>query len=198
VPGGWSWRLVAPAGRETLHGVAPPAGAKTARRAGYSGLQLSRRPRVSQSPTLAATAPPDPGAERVRGRLMAASLATLLDGVRGAREALPHLAALEASLARHGASAIEALPERWRRRLGAQLGSLPLPPDDAPLLDLVRRLQAMPAAGDAAAAPAPAAPTRPWLADPAFDPERTVVVREISHSEFMDLAEGKDRVDDGR
>jgi hypothetical protein len=31
------------------------------------------------------------------------------------------------------------------------------------------------------------------LADPAFDPERTVVVREISHSEFMDLAEGRER-----
>lgn len=151
---------------------------------------------MSQPPPPATTPPPpDAGAERVRGRLMAASLAALLDGVRGARAALPHLAALEASLARQGASAIEALPEHWRRRLGAQLGSLPLPADDAPLLDLARRLQAAPAG---AASAAPAAPLRPALADPAFDPERTVVVREITHSEFMDLASGKERPDGER
>ncbi len=124
---------------------------------------------------------------------MAASLAALLDAVRGAREALPHLAALEASLAQHGATAIEALPERWRRRLGAQLGSLPLPPDDAPLLDLVRRLQASPVAADPTAT---AAPPRRLITDLAFDPERTVVVREISHSEFMNLSEGTPRTQD--
>lgn len=129
----------------------------------------------------ASTPAPDAGAELVRGRLMKASLGALLDQVRGAREALPHLAALEISLGTHGAAAIEAIPERWRARMCAQLGSLPLAEDDAPLLDLRRRL----AASLERAAPAP----RPTPADSAFDPERTVVVRELTHSEFMNLSD---------
>jgi hypothetical protein len=132
------------------------------------------------------------GADLVRGRLMKASLAALLDRVRGSREALPLLAALETALGTHGAGAIEATPERWRSRMCAQLSSLPLPEDDAPLLDLQQRLLA------SLAPRPPAAPLAHPLADPLFDPERTVVVREISHSEFMNLSEGTPRTQDSQ
>ena len=44
-------------------------------------------------------------ADRLRGRLMAASLGSLLDRVRGSREVLPHLAALELGLLAEGMAA---------------------------------------------------------------------------------------------
>jgi len=203
------------------------------------------------APAVPATTPPktaalDDPADRLRGRKMAASLGRLLDRVAGARDALPHLAALEQALDQRGAVAVESIPPRWRDRIGAQLGSLPLPADDPPLRDLLQRLrggaaepsppppapapaaaraappvpapaaapvpadlpplefvlpaesEAVVAAPAAVPAPAPApAPARPaplsmsaLMQGSAIDTESTVVVRELSHSEFMAMADG--------
>lgn len=124
--------------------------------------------------------PPDPrpdDADRVRGRLMHASLKALLDRVPGSRHALPHLAALENSLGQRGAGAIEAIAPHWRARIHAQLASMPRADDDAPLQDLLARV-ARPAGSGRSAAPAAGG----------FEFERTVVIQEISHSEFMAVA----------
>jgi hypothetical protein len=113
-------------------------------------------------------------AQRLQGRLMADSLGRLLDQARGSREVLPHLAALERSLLQRGALAVEHVPPHWLGRICSQLSSLPLPEQDAPLHDLLGRLMKRLEAqfeddGHARAG---------------FDPHRTVVVREISHTEF--------------
>jgi hypothetical protein len=126
-------------------------------------------PQPNDSPAQRA---PDEAADRVRGRLMAQSLMQLLDRVRGAREVLPHLAALERALLERGAMAIDMVPAKGLGKICSQLLSLPLPPDDPVLRDLLRRLLG---AQEALRAP-------PAYGD--FDPERTVVVREVSHSEF--------------
>ena len=114
------------------------------------------------------------GVARLKGRLMAQSLGQLLDRARGAREVLPHLAALERSLLELGAPAIDRVPAHWLHRICSQLSSLPLPEEDPPLHDLLQRLMDRLQADQ----------ERPAVHDE-FDPERTVVIREISHSEFM-------------
>lgn len=120
----------------------------------------------------APTAPPDP-----TGARMARALGRLLDQARGAREVLPHLAALERGLVNEGAAAIDRIPEHWLGRIVSQLSSLPLPADEAPLHELLKRLSGRLKGG-----------TIDWQ-EPSipggFDPERTVVIREISHSEFL-------------
>ena len=113
---------------------------------------------------------PDDGRDRVRGRLMQQSLAALLDRVRGAREVLPHLAALEQALGQQGSRAIDRVPPHWLAKICSQLSSLPLPEDDGPLQDLQSRLLA-------------ALRGQRSEQDEA-EAERTVVIREISHSEF--------------
>jgi hypothetical protein len=105
---------------------------------------------------------------------MAQSLGLLLDRARGAREVLPHLAALERSLLEDGAGAIDRVPTHWLHRICTQLSSLPLPEQDPPLHDLLQRLM------DRLQAQQDRLNVREE-----FDPERTVVIREISHSEFM-------------
>ena len=105
---------------------------------------------------------------------MAQSLGQLLDQARGSREVLPHLAALERSLLERGASAVDLVPPHWIGRICSQLSSLPLPAQDSPLHDLLGRLMKRLEAqfeydGHARAG---------------FDPHRTVVIREISHTEF--------------
>lgn len=111
------------------------------------------------------------------GRRMAAALGRLLDKARGAREVLPHLTALERALKHHGKVAIDRIPEHWLARITSQLSSLPLPDDEAPLHELLQALseRLRPAAMEWEA---PSLPCR-------FDPEETVVIREISHSEFL-------------
>ena len=104
---------------------------------------------------------------------MALSLGLLLDRARGSREVLPHLAALERGLLEHGLGAIDRVPPHWLGRICSQLSSLPLPEQDPPLHDLLRRLVAA-QQGDS--------PEDENRRD--FDPERTMVIREISHSEF--------------
>lgn len=114
------------------------------------------------------------GTDRIRGRLMGQSLAALLDRVRGAREALPLLAGLEQGLGSRGAAAIEQIALPVRRRICTQLASLPLPPEDAALQDLQDRLlRSLAQLHD----------------DESSGPfERTVVIRELTHSEFMAVA----------
>ncbi|MCC6851279.1 MAG: hypothetical protein GX886_16880 [Comamonadaceae bacterium] len=115
-------------------------------------------------------------AELLRGRLMQRSLRALLDQVRGARDVLPHLAALEGALGEQGAAAVERIPLQFVGKVFRQLRVLPLPEDDAPLQDLVARLQhALRQAG----------PATTHRLSP-FDPEATVVIMEGSHSDFMD------------
>lgn len=104
---------------------------------------------------------------------MAVSLGLLLDRARGARDVLPHLAALERALLEQGLGAIARVPANWLGRICSQLSSLPLPEQDPPLHDLLRLLIAAQQGDD---------PEDDRRRD--FDPERTMVIREISHSEF--------------
>ena len=114
------------------------------------------------------------GVARLKGRLMAQSLGQLLDRAPGARDVLPHLAALERALLEAGVSAINRVPAHWLHRICTQLSSLPLPEEDPPLHDLLQQLM------DRLQTPH----DRLHVSE-AFDPERTVVIREISHSDFM-------------
>lgn len=119
------------------------------------------------------------GADRPRDRLMAHALGRLLDRVPGAREVLPHLAALERGLLEQGAQALNGVPGHWLARICSQLSSLPLPEDDTALHDLLDRLTAAQEAQRAERDNLP------------FDIERTVVIEEISHSDFMAVARGE-------
>ena len=127
-------------------------------------------------------------AEQLRGRLMAASLGRLLDRVRGSREVLPHLAALERGLLTDGMAAFDKVQPHWLRRIASQLGSLPLPEDDAPLQELLHRVMDM------------LESERSALDNVPFDMERTVVIEEMSHTDFMAVtrADAPTEVDDGR
>ena len=118
-------------------------------------------------------------ADRLRGRLMALSLGQLLDKARGAREVLLHLAALERALLESGMAAIDQVPVNWLGRICSQLSSLPLPDQDPPLHDLLKRLRDK-----------VQAQSNEWERDDMLSSERTVVIREISHSEFA-AAEGE-------
>lgn len=116
----------------------------------------------------------DEPTERLRGRLMALSLKGVLDQVRGSREVLPHLAALESGLAEHGTDAIRRIPPHWLPKICTQLSSLPLPEEEAVLQDLLDRLMVTLKENQ-----------RPATVSGDFDPERTVVIREITHTDFM-------------
>jgi hypothetical protein len=119
-------------------------------------------------------------ADRVRGRLMQQSLGALLDRVRGSRDVLPHLAALEASLGRHGPAVIATIAVPMLAKICSQLSSLPLPPKDPPLHDLLTRLLDRLEAQQ---------PTPQYLST--FVGENTLVIQEASHSEFLDLAQSQ-------
>jgi len=133
--------------------------------------------------TRPSAAPAAAAAADLPGRQMAHALGRLLDRARGSREVLPHLAALERGLISHGSAAIDRIPKEWLGRIATQLASLPLPPEEAPLHDLLQRLSGRLDNG-----------MIEWK-EPSihgsFDPERTVVIREISHSEFMAEAEAQ-------
>ena len=127
-----------------------------------------------QKPVAPQPARREDASQLTRGRLMAKSLKELLDRVRGAREVLPHLAALERGLLERGADAIQRIPPHWLPKICSQLSSLPLPEQDPPLQDLLDRLMDTLRENQ-----------RPSSMNGDFDPERTVVIREISHSDFM-------------
>jgi len=130
-------------------------------------------------------------ADRLRGRMMQKALTVLLDQVRGSREALPHLAALEAWLGEHGSGCIERVPLHQLQRMFTQLRVLPLSAEDSVQQDLVRSIQRAlrsHVTPDPAAVPPPEPPPPP--PKPAFDPEATVVISEASHSDFMRALNG--------
>ena len=119
---------------------------------------------------------------------MAQSLGLLLDRARGAREVLPHLAALERGLLAEGMAAFNKVQPHWLRRIASQLGSLPLSEDDEPLQDLLHRVMDLLEA------------ERSALDNVPFDMERTVVIEEMSHTDFMAVtrADAATEIDDGR
>lgn len=117
------------------------------------------------------------GVALVRGRLMQQSLRSLLDCVRGSREVLPHLAALEVSLGRGGSAVIDDIPAHWLAKICSQLSSLPLPRDDPPLHDLLSRLM------DRLEAQRPAPNYRSNFGGP-----HGLEVDEVSHSDFAAAA----------
>lgn len=124
-------------------------------------------------------------AERKAGRAMAFSLKCLLDRVPGAREVLPHLAALERGLAADGPAVLDQVPLSSLRKMGAQLASLPVRPQDLPLRALqVQLLQAL----DRRSAPSPIA-FRPTVRE-----AEEVEVQELSPSAW---AEASQLFDDG-
>jgi hypothetical protein len=118
-------------------------------------------------------------ADRLRGRMMGVSLRALLDQVRGSREAMPHLAALEAALMQKGAGCIERIPPHQLARMHSQLRVLPVSEHDASLVELHERMLRARGGG---------APEQTMNLAP-FDPEATVVISEGSHSEFMNALE---------
>ena len=71
---------------------------------------------------------------------MQQSLSLLLNHVPGARQALPHLAALEAALVEHGTPLLAGMSRPVLAKICRQLASLPVAADDAPLHDLQERL----------------------------------------------------------
>ena len=129
--------------------------------------------RQPQNPATAGAASVALAADRTRGRLMAQSLGQLLDKARGAREVLPHLAALERALLAQGAGAVDRVPVHWLGRICSQLSSLPLQTQDIPLHDLLKCLRDK-----------VQTQSNEWERDDMLSSERTVVIREISHSEF--------------
>lgn len=127
-----------------------------------------------------------PSLDLVEGRQLAKSLGMLLDKAPGSREVLPHLAALERGLLEFGIVAIDRVPERWLARICSQLSILPFPEQDPSLHELLRVLMTR--------VKAQTAEESDWIKalDSKFDPEKTVVIREISHTEF-DAASDENR-----
>jgi hypothetical protein len=103
---------------------------------------------------------PSPDPARKAGRAMAFALKCLLDKVPGARDVLPHLAALERALAAEGTAVLGQIPLPALRRMGAQLAALPLDLEDRPL----RALQVQVQSGARGSAPGSA--SRHWRAAP--------------------------------
>ena len=139
-------------------------------------------PNLQSSEPAAATAGPtarDRIDDRVRGQLMQMALRDLLDKVRGSRDALPHLAALEKALGQRGANAVTEVPPQWLARITSQLSSLPIRDNDRELQELLNRLCC--ALQGKREAPPPFESPR-YLAD--FQAEGRIEVNEISHSAF--------------
>lgn len=124
------------------------------------------------------TEPVDPA--RKAGRAMAYSLKCLLDRVPGAREVLPYLAALERGLLADGPAVLDGIPLPSLRKIGAQLASLPVRPQDVPLRALQVRL------GEVMARRAP--PPRP-------EPPPTPVAAPAAPPQFMPSALGQDKLE---
>jgi hypothetical protein len=122
------------------------------------------------------------------GGAMANSLAALLDQVRGARDVLPHLAALEGGLVQFGAGALDRIPRAAVSRMYSQLVSLPVATDDRALLTLRARLSALLERQRADEREARAI-TKAGRAAPeflsTFTGDDRLVVSEASHSSFL-------------
>jgi hypothetical protein len=112
---------------------------------------------------------------------MRASLKAMLDKARGAREVLPHLAALETALGLEGLAAIDGASTPVLQKMYSQLSSLPITPDDQPLQELLARL--MVALEDRALEARACAPR--VQAQPTFGSDSKLMVSEGTHSDFM-------------
>ncbi|MDP1899138.1 MAG: hypothetical protein Q8K96_01620 [Rubrivivax sp.] len=128
-------------------------------------------------PSDPATAARPDGVAFVRGRLMQQSLKTLLDRVRGSREVLPYLAALELSLGKGGSAVIDDIPAYGLAKICSQLSSLPLPQEDPALHDLLSRLM------DRLEAHRSSSNDRPD-----FGCDGGLMVGEVSHTDFAAAA----------
>jgi hypothetical protein len=118
-----------------------------------------------------------------RAKVMARSLEALLDRVKGAREVLPHLSALESALRERGLASLEMASVPVLSKICTQLATLPVADDDAPLQDLqTRLLDAMDRR------------TRPHNLMSTMGNDQ-VIVAEISHSAFMAAANGEDKTE---
>lgn len=140
---------------------------------------MSARPETASttdSPALPG-APVAPGAgDLLRGRLMQRSLQALLDRVGGSRAALPHLAALEVALIRHGAGAVAGISQKGLAKIHGQLRILPLDPADGSIQDLLALVQR--------SLRQQARQQQTHQLSP-HDPQSTVVITEGSESDFM-------------
>lgn len=130
-----------------------------------------------------------------RARVMAVSLTALLDRVRGSRDALQHLAALETALQQQGLKSLDRVSMTALARICSQLASMPVAENDAPLQDLQTHLLSVmerrsrpQVTQSALATPAPAS-ALPVRLPPAPAAGGTftgaVTVSELSHSAFM-------------
>lgn len=150
---------------------------------------LHRAPPVAAAP---AHDPMQPGAElaldRLRAGLMQQSLSHLLNRVPGARQALPHLAALEVALAEHGTPLLAGMSRPVLAKLCRQLASLPVAPDDAALHDLQERLLCALEAAPALGRPAHRPMQLHELSD--FLTEEKLLVAEASYDDFAAAAAG--------
>lgn len=114
---------------------------------------------------------------------MAHSLKSLLDKVPGARNALPHLAALESALATEGADVLDRIKLPSLKKMGGQLAALPLDPSDQPLRALQVKLRT--ALMKLEEAPLPKVEHTAFL--PSQLDESRVEITEVSASEWAAL-----------
>jgi hypothetical protein len=129
-------------------------------------------------PTMPQSDPPSehPDPARRSGELMGHSLRQLLGRVAGARQALPYLAALEAGLTGEGLGVLDVIPLPSLQRMGTQLASLPIEPEDRPLRALQVELLA-------ALARRAGAPPTPRFVSTDLGPDKLEVM-EVSDSEW--------------
>jgi hypothetical protein len=73
-------------------------------------------------------------------------------------------------------AAVTGIPGHWLAKICGQLSSLPLPAEDPPLHDLLGRLM------DALESQCSEGANKP------FNMESTVIIEEVSHSDFMAVA----------
>ncbi len=115
-----------------------------------------------------------------RGAAMTTALSAMLDRVKGSREALPLMAALERSLQTQGLSAIDNASHSVLARIAGQLATLPAAPQDSAMLDLQTYLL------DRLTPPAPAAAA---ASAPVFVSTDALEVSEGSLTDFMAVQE---------
>ena len=127
--------------------------------------------------------PPDAGASdgaTPRSIGMGRALGAILDRVKGSREVLPLMAALEQTLRTQGLKALDAASMAALSRIASQLSTLPVADDDAPMRDLQGYLLAR------------LSPADPAAAAPAFQPSListdALEVSAGSLSDFMAIA----------
>jgi hypothetical protein len=150
---------------------------------------LHQREPVTAGPAQESTLPAaELALDRLRAGMMQQSLSHLLNRVPGARQALRHLALLETALAEHGTPLLAGLSRPVLVKLCRQLASLPVAPDDAPLLDLQERLLCALESAPALGPPEHRPVQLHELSD--FLTEEKLLVAEASYDDFAAAAAG--------